>query len=188
MSADDDDDDCAVSSCGQEGRLVPVCANGHRMHLECLQGLVSNNERPCCPQCRDPYLSELKALLVEHPYVHRPASPGPFPSQFHAPGPVLAHEAQLLQQMLAHQFLGPPTMPQGRPTAPAPPGVVPRGAMRAHLPGSHNVPSRVVTNARRMQSFPVPGGRINVETLRYPMASIHHRAQPRWPGPHGNNR
>ena len=92
-------DECAVALCGNEGKLVPICSNGHRMHLECLKGWVRSREEPSCPSCRDPYLSEMKAFFQDNPYVHQPPSPGPAPNPFDFPAP-----PQIMNQLLAQAY------------------------------------------------------------------------------------
>lgn len=93
--------ECVVALCGNDGKLVPICANGHMMHLECLKGWVRNREKPSCPSCRDPYLSEMKDFFRDNPYVHQPPSPGPTPNplEFGAPAP------QVMDQLLAHAYM-----------------------------------------------------------------------------------
>jgi hypothetical protein len=85
--------ECAVTLCGQEGKLVPICAatpQPHYMHVECLRGLLTNNEHPQCPMCRDCYLAEMKGMFADNPYVYRPPSPGPSPNpvDFEGGGPI----------------------------------------------------------------------------------------------------
>lgn len=75
--------ECAVAMCGNEGKIVPVCSNSHFMHLECLKGVLTHQESPTCPACRDPYLSEMKQLFQDTPFVYRPPSPGPPPNPLH---------------------------------------------------------------------------------------------------------
>jgi hypothetical protein len=51
--------------------LLMACPGGHYLHEGCLKGILRSDPDPKCPQCRDPYLSTLKALMgtVEEPLV-----------------------------------------------------------------------------------------------------------------------
>ena len=95
-----------MALCGSEGKLVPICSNGHVMHLECLKGWVRSREDPSCPTCRDPYLSEMKAFFQDNPYVHQPPSPGPTPNPFDFPAPPQVIMNQLLAQAFTQRRAG----------------------------------------------------------------------------------
>lgn len=65
---------CAIPNCGVEDRhLFPCCGAvpSHCLHLECLGRLFETNDDPCCPLCRDGYLSLIKNFCIKNPYVSR---------------------------------------------------------------------------------------------------------------------
>lgn len=141
----EDDCACAVSLCGNEGKIVPICANGHVMHLECLKGWVKNREEPSCPKCRDPYLTEMKAFFEDNPYIHQPPSPGPSPNpyDFGQTNPLLVQPGDFGQQGRMDHLL-----------------------LQAYLQRQQivrQVAPRFVTTTRTVQN--IPGGYMHVETV-----------------------
>lgn len=63
---------CAIPYCEHEdeetAKLVPVCGQGHMMHLPCVRDYVAKAKNELvCPLCRDPYLSQLRSIFVSTP-------------------------------------------------------------------------------------------------------------------------
>ncbi len=123
--------------CGQDGKLVPICPNGHFMHLECLKGWVKNTAEPSCPECRDPYLTEMKAFFEDNPYEYQPPSPGPVPNPFDFATQGRPNSMGVMNQLMANVYMQ-----------------------------QQHAPPRMVTTTRTTQNFPVPGGYMHVETVR----------------------
>lgn len=117
------------------------------MHLECLKGWVTNTAEPSCPECRDPYLTEMKAFFDDNPYVYQPPSPGPAPNPFDFATQQPMNPIGVMNQLMANVY-----MQQQH----APP--------RARIDRTSR--DRVVTTTRTTQNFPVPGGYMHVETVR----------------------
>lgn len=130
--------ECAIPMCGGDSKLVPICPNGHFMHVECLKGIATHQEEPHCPVCRDPYLSEMKSMFEENPFIYQPPSPGPAPGPFEFEGGIPPQ--QLMNQLLARAYMPPRRVMPLRP--------------------------RMVTTTRTLQSMPMQGGVMRVETVQ----------------------
>lgn len=52
---------------GQGSYLTQGCTNAHIFHKSCLKGVVNTEQNPRCPDCREPVLVNVVALLHDNP-------------------------------------------------------------------------------------------------------------------------
>ena len=58
--------ECAITMCGDEGPLYPMCENGHHIHANCLQLIAESSypHPPLCPMCRSSAVSTLSSSIA----------------------------------------------------------------------------------------------------------------------------